>query len=147
MGWRTAWCSQNVIGSRQAWTGETLLFVFLLYRPKTRQRIAWCFSGVLPDINFLLHIFVCPSWAFHRVGFYVLLNAFRCNRLSVGMGWRADYPYSYIRTETHRMLAWFVLCLTGVRFLILKFAICFFVLGVRARPWWGLPQSVAVGVV
>ena len=23
----------------------------------------------------------------------------------------------------------------------------FFVLGVRARPWWGLPQSVAVGVI
>ena len=22
-----------------------------------------------------------------------------------------------------------------------------FVLGVRARPWWGLPQSVAVGVI
>ena len=22
-----------------------------------------------------------------------------------------------------------------------------FVLGVRARPWWGLPQRVAVGVI
>ena len=29
---------------------------------------------------------------------------------------------------------------------ILKLAICFW-LGVRARPWWGLPESVAVGVI
>ena len=51
-----------------------------------------------------------------------------------------------IRTETHRRLAWCVLYLTGFGFLILQLAI-FFVLGVRARPWWGLPQSVAVGVI
>ena len=33
----------------------------------------------------------------------------------------------------------------GFQFLNSPFV--FFVLGVRARPWWGLPQSVAVGVV
>ena len=121
MSWRTAWCLQKVIGSRQAWAGEALFFV-LLYRSKTRQRLAWCFSDVLRDIYFLL---VLLGLFFLRLGFYVLFNAFWCNQLSVGMGWRADYPYPYIRTETHRMLAWFVLCLTGFRFLILKSAICF----------------------
>ena len=64
MGWRTAWCSQKVIDSRQAWAGETLLFVFLLYRQKTRQRLALCCSDVLRDVYFLLRIFVGTSWAF-----------------------------------------------------------------------------------
>ena len=54
------------------------------------------------------------------------------------MGWRADYHYSYIRPATHRRLAWCFLMSDS------PFA---FVLGVRARPWWGLPQSVAVGVI
>ena len=40
IGMRTAYI---VIGSRQTWAGETLLFVFLLYTPETRQRLAWCF--------------------------------------------------------------------------------------------------------
>ena len=79
-----------------------------------------------------------------RLCFYALLNACRSNQLSAGMGWRADYHYSYIRTETHRGWPGVFLCLTGFGFLIL--AICF-VLGMHARPWWGLPQSVAVGVV
>ena len=115
MGWRTAWCSQKVIGSRQACAGETLLFVFLLYRPKIRQRLAWCFSDVLCDVIFyFVFLFVLLGIFFRRLGFYVLLNASRRNRLSAGMGWRADYPYCYIRTEAHRMLAWFVLDLTGL---------------------------------
>ena len=123
--------------SRQAWAGEMILFLFLLCGPETRQRLAWCFSCM--DWRYFHFVIFVLSWAFfRRLCFYVFLNACRSNRLSAGMGWRADYHYSYIRPATHRRLAWFFL-MSDSPFV--------FVLGVRARPWWGLPQSVAVGVI
>ena len=74
------------------------------------------------------------------VGYVFTFSSIACrsNRLSAGMGRRADYHYSYTRPATHRRLAWFFL-MSDSPFV--------FVLGVRARPWWGLPQSVAVGVI
>ena len=87
---------------------------------------------------FLLRHFCSVLGLFRRLCFYVFLNACRSNRLSAGMGWRADYHYSYIRPATHRRLPWCFL-MSDSPFV--------FVLGVRARPWWGLPQSVAVGVI
>ena len=154
MGWRTTWCSHKpffflrsvsfrVISSRQAWAGETLLLqtagntseiglVFLMYN-------TYCLT------LYLLRNY-CPSWAFFvGWGFYFLLSSCRSNRLSAGMGWRADYHYSYIRTETYRRPVG-MMCLTSdlLWFLILQLTIfC----GARVWPWWGLPQSVAVGVI
>ena len=115
---------------------DDFLFILIIQNGNTSE-IGLVFPMNGPAL-FLLRNFCSVLGFFRRLCFYVLLNACGGNRLSAGMGWRVDYHYSYIRPATHRKLAWFFL-MSDSPFV--------FVLGVRARPWWGLPQSVAVGVI
>ena len=110
-------------------SSNTIKTVLKIYQKYVKNSV-WFGTGGLA--LFLLRNFCSVLGFFRRLCFYVLLNACRSNRLSADMGWRADYHYSYIRPATHRRLS--------VSPLV-------FVLGVRARPWGSLPQSVAVGVI
>ena len=115
---------------------ERRLYFYSYYTDRKHVR-DWPGVSMYGLALFLLRNFCFVLGLFRRLCFYVFLNACRSNRLLAGMGWRADYHYSYIRPATHQRLAW---C-------FLSDSPFVFVLGVGARPWWGLPQSVAVGVI
>ena len=83
--------NELLIYRARATCGETLLYSY--YKTGNASEIGLVY--LMHCLTLFLLLNYCPSWAF----------ICRSNQLSAGQGWRADYHYSYIRTETHWRLA------------------------------------------
>ena len=142
MGWRRAWCSQKIIfkvriiqnyRSRQALAGETILFLFLLYKPETRQRLAWYFWCVAWRY-FHFVIFVLSRGFFRRLCFYVLLNACRSGVIGSRQAWAGEPITIILISDRQHIGGWpsVFWCLTRHLFLCL---VCVLGLGGVFLSW------------